>query len=518
MEVVLGAIPIVLYALDNYERYMRPFKDYRKYELTLKTIRMNVFIQGEQLDITLNGIGLSKPTRQELEEHLLDLYSKAKCDEFMGIIDRIKSLLGRMMVSLDIDSSGKPKWTEAPPDRAEWEWRRVKRSFGRKERQKYIDELQYWNDSLKSVFEKAEIPSHESDHLAEKVQARYIPKECDKIRENVRCIHKALQSVNWTCHCPEHWGSIRLSWHMEKSITAGNLNFIFSSPQTLVTWQSTSIRVEENDEQESKHQATTLVVPPAVCHQPLRQPSPRRQRFKEILGVSRKPQDSTMTTNIAMTVAQSVHTPTSHEITCMCHFISNLAQAKQGILQLSDNAKRQIVIERVEDPHKQTDTVHLDSLLNPSVNAGRPRSLVLSRKQRFAIAAAATWAVLYLCGSPWLDSDWKGKDVLRLFLEESQNAGPPSLQANYPSISQLFKPGLQRPSTESAAAAQDFQNSQIRNRTLFNLGILLIELCLNKTLDQLRQELQANNFAASLGVAMPIPSDFEVANRLTEKV
>jgi hypothetical protein len=104
---VLGAIPIILYAFDNYERCMGQIKDYWKYQSTLQTIRMHIFIQGEQLKVTLSGIGLVNPTRQELEDHLLEIYPKFKCDEFMGIIDRMESLLARMVANLDIDSSGK---------------------------------------------------------------------------------------------------------------------------------------------------------------------------------------------------------------------------------------------------------------------------------------------------------------------------------------------------------------------------------------------------------------------------
>lgn len=104
---VLGAVPLVLYAFDNYARCLGQVKDYWKYESTLQMIRTHVFIQGRQLDATLNGIGLTRPTRQELEEHLSGIYGEEECDEFMAIIDRMEALLARMMFSLDIDSSGK---------------------------------------------------------------------------------------------------------------------------------------------------------------------------------------------------------------------------------------------------------------------------------------------------------------------------------------------------------------------------------------------------------------------------
>jgi len=61
------------------------------------------------------------------------------------------------------------------------------------------------------------------------------------------------------------------------------------------------------------------------------------------------------------------------------------------------------------------------------------------------------------------------------------------------------------------------QSNLIRNRTLFALGILLIELCLNKTFDQLRQESHSDSFGASLGVTSP-PDDYEIANAQMQNV
>jgi hypothetical protein len=170
----------------------------------------------------------------------------------------------------------------------------VKRSFRRKDRQAFVDELRYWNECLKNVFEKTEIPSDESDHLAEKLQGRYNQRECEKIRENVRLVHKALESVAWSCHCPEHWGSIRLCWHMEKTIAADKLNFSFSSPQSSTCWQSFHIRVEEKGEQTVHPQVSLRPTSPGVP-QTASMPSPRRQRFKEILGLSPKSPDILVT-------------------------------------------------------------------------------------------------------------------------------------------------------------------------------------------------------------------------------
>ena len=173
----------------------------------------------------------------------------------------------------------------------------MKRSFGRRERQAFIDELQHWNECLKNVFEKVEIPSDESDHLAERLQARYNQRECDRIRENVRLVHKALQSVGWTCRCAEHWGSIRLCWHMEKTITSERLYFCFSSPQDSIFWKSIRIRVEEKDKLNVQSQGSPRPISPIVSPQMSRTLSATGQKVKEILGLSKKPPHCLLTSD-----------------------------------------------------------------------------------------------------------------------------------------------------------------------------------------------------------------------------
>lgn len=106
---VLGGIPILLYAFDNYKRCLVPGKHYWEYESTLKLIRSHMFIQQEQLDMTLRDIGLIKPTREELEQHLSERYSKSECAHFLEITDHMEAAVRKTMDKLDIDMEGKVK-------------------------------------------------------------------------------------------------------------------------------------------------------------------------------------------------------------------------------------------------------------------------------------------------------------------------------------------------------------------------------------------------------------------------
>ena len=105
---VLGGVPLAIAALENYQKCLQPARDYLKYESTLKLIRMNVFIQQEQLKVTLrNCVGLEQPTHYELQERLLQLYPTPKCQEFLSIILHMEALVSKLMDRLEIDSQGK---------------------------------------------------------------------------------------------------------------------------------------------------------------------------------------------------------------------------------------------------------------------------------------------------------------------------------------------------------------------------------------------------------------------------
>ena len=104
--VVLGGLPIALYALDNYHRCLQVGKDYWRFESTIKLIRNHIFIEQQQLHATLRSIGLVNPSRSDVQEHLRQLYPD-KCETFMDIITHMETLLDKLTSDLEIDPRGK---------------------------------------------------------------------------------------------------------------------------------------------------------------------------------------------------------------------------------------------------------------------------------------------------------------------------------------------------------------------------------------------------------------------------
>jgi hypothetical protein len=70
--------------------------------------------------------------------------------------------------------AGRTSRPTAPPDRASWEWRRVKRSFSTKKRTKILTDLRNWNDDLRNLIERAEVPAADDGSAAvERIRMRF---------------------------------------------------------------------------------------------------------------------------------------------------------------------------------------------------------------------------------------------------------------------------------------------------------------------------------------------------------
>lgn len=158
--------------------------------------------------------------------------------------------------------------------------------------------------------------------------------------------------------------------------------------------------------------------------------------------------------------------------------------------------------------------VPLRSFLHVNVGQALPFSANLSRRERFSVAAAVCWAVLYLGGTPWLDTKWTGKDDIHLLFHQ---AGSESTRpaARYPSISHTFRSTVPKPKLKSED--RDYSGIQIRHKTLFSLGILLIELCLNSSFAKLRSRVCESPSSTNTAMHTQL-SDFEVAQELNDAV
>ncbi|RYP54419.1 hypothetical protein DL768_000790 [Monosporascus sp. mg162] len=444
--VILGAIPIIVTALEKYQTALEGGKDFWRYEVTLDTIKTHVSIQEAQLSVTLNNAGLQGLSVEEIEYQLRRRYPD-RCDAFMKALGRMDQVVRKMMDNLQIDTQ-------------EWEWRRVKRAFNKHERQRLIDELQYWNNALRGCFERPEISSDEGDPILQNLLARFDPKECDSIRENARSLHEAIQS-GWKCSCPQpHRGGLPLDWHKEKTLAPSvfyvTLSYVKAQNAPTCTSDEDWKRILINLEQ------STGRVPPIT-------PATLAPSIEGGLGST----DSTTTKRKRF-----------------LRFLSpRLANPKPYMIPVGS----------------------ILSASDPKVVS----QVTLSRKQRFEIAASVAWAVLFLSDSPWLSEELDKQEVC-LVLNKTTITNI--------FVAHRFQPAPTAVPSTTSPPANRFKDDQIRNKTLFALGILLIELCLNRPFAELRrdsrifaQSMSGGGTAGNVG-STTVLEDYAIAESFTDQV
>ncbi|ORY12686.1 hypothetical protein BCR34DRAFT_287246 [Clohesyomyces aquaticus] len=527
--VVLSGIPLVLHALDNYQKAWNPAKDYWRWGNTIATIRMNIFLQKQQLDTTLTSLGLYNPTTIELKNMLMSQYPD-KHDMFMQIIQEMERNVAHVLDMLEVDAKGKPKWSGLSSNRVQWEWRRVRRSFGRRERKEIIEQLQMWNNALKNCFEKPELPSMQEDRMVQVARVNFDERKCTAIRKNAQIIYEALESgFGCTCH-HSHKSNVELNWHREPGSAPSTFNFAFSfatmdqeiSPERNETWRAISAKIESVSDVQS---GTTVnpVSSPAVPsgNQPHES---KRTKVVHFLGLppgkdkqgskGPVPPPPAVPSQAALAMPKSSTSPSiSPGYIKLCGVLraSPNPLHSLGYLPLpnADQGEHMHLFGAPGSKRKPQRTVSLQSLLSRVTTT---RRLALSRKQRLGIAAALAWAVLHLADSAWLGKQLDDESI-QLFLESEIRSTSETLSTN-PYLSCSFKAAAtQRESPTVETEEEKFQSNQIANITLFTLAIRLMELGLNRPFDQLRQEHKNGQLSGDPNIqpAAGTIDDFKVA-------
>lgn len=101
---LLGGIPIAIWAL---EKYAEPFEAFHKYRTSIETFRTDLILQNRHLQTTFCNIGLGKePSSEELRE-CFDTKFPGISRELMSIVQRMEAATASLMKNLDIDVNGK---------------------------------------------------------------------------------------------------------------------------------------------------------------------------------------------------------------------------------------------------------------------------------------------------------------------------------------------------------------------------------------------------------------------------
>jgi hypothetical protein len=134
--------------------------------------------------------------------------------------------------------------------------------------------------------------------------------------------------------------------------------------------------------------------------------------------------------------------------------------------------------------------MHLQDLLKKGHTHSRrsARLIGLSEKQRHQIAVALSYSVLQFYDSPWINDFWGEEDI---YFFTSTNHFQ-RLEISDPCFSRSF-PKLQGPVDSYHHLLAHFIDIHIPNKPLFALCIILLELCLDMTFNELHEVSSVDN-------------------------
>ncbi|KAK2877138.1 hypothetical protein FQN49_001382 [Arthroderma sp. PD_2] len=481
---VLAGIPLAIWAL---ERYAEPFEAFHNYHISIETFRARLNLQHKQLQKTLSNIGLgTDPSIDELRE-CLETKFPASSHSLMVIIQNMENVTDTLLKKLEIDVvNGKPNDL---PDTIQWEWRRVKHSLSTRKRNKVIDDLRHWNEDLRKALETAELPAEDGSVKVLELKRRFSAQRCDSIRQCLSSLHRALKS-GFRCVCSTpHEAAISLDWPYEADATKPFKVAISyhpsSTPQQSVSWRELHFTLESLAQ--LVEPTVGLLVPPSSP--PARTHSPSlsiRSKIVQFKAACSKPRGRPPPISPATSTPPPAASPTSSqtlagaaasgdiEIACLCSALNTKCKL-EGILKIPDDDQdRQFFL-----GHHQTNSpnivkvVPILSLVHTQPQQQNPW-LSLSAKQKYGIAASISWSVLHLGGSPWFSEQWYQKQVA-MFIERTRSGR--EILSQYPCVSDIFSPSIVARENQPSFELEDL----IPNRTIFALGVFLIELCTNRS-------------------------------------
>ncbi|KAI8632050.1 hypothetical protein F5Y19DRAFT_422953 [Xylariaceae sp. FL1651] len=478
----LGALPIVIWAL---EKYSEPFETFHRYRTTIESFRSQIIIQTYQLEKTLSNLGLGKNASGEELEKCFQAKFPQISHELIFIVRQIDDVTMELMKSLDVSINAKQ---DSLLDKTQWNWSRVKHSLNTKKRNKVLESLRHWNEDLRRVVEKTELPEEADSNKIQELKLRFSPQRCSAIRKCLGSLHRAL-GAGLCCACPSpHQAAVDLDWESYESNETQAYKVAVSNKENTLpsrhvsSWKKLHI---------TPYIPPELVPPRPNLLAPLSPPrtpspiSPIRSRIVRFASLSNRqtpspsptlPRCSSVTAAVSGFVAITSNTKATNicDAVCTRNMPNDLAGYFKDPDKDPDKDDYQLFILDPNQPDvfNITEGFQLKSLISLGDSpAGKRNPLQsLSAKQRYGIAAAIAWSVLHLGETPWLGESWSEKQA-NLFFEKNRHSGAPDSPRPY--LSYIFSTSpipQEHPSSEF--------DELIPNKVIFALGVILVELCI----------------------------------------
>lgn len=364
----------------------------------------------------------------------------------------------------------------------------MKHSLNTKKRNKVFESLRHWNEDLRRVVEKTELPEEADSSKIQELKLRFNHRRCNSIRKYLSSLHRAL-GAGLCCGCPSpHQVAVDLDWEAYEFDAAHVYKVAVSytksaqPSQHVDSWKKLHISPYITSELTPSYPNLLAPVSPPRTPSPTSLIKSRIVRFASFSSprtLSSLPTISNSVSVVATVSSSVVITPKTEVINlCDAVFTENTPHSLARYFKDPDkdpdkNDHQRFSLEPNQpDPFKVTETFQLKSLISSGdLPTGKQNPIrFLSAKQRYGIAAAIAWSLLHLGETPWLGEFWSEKQA-NLFLEKNRHLGAPDSPKPY--LSYTFST-TQLPEEHPSSELDEL----IPNRVIFALGVILVELCM----------------------------------------
>ncbi|KAL8827297.1 MAG: hypothetical protein Q9170_007069 [Blastenia crenularia] len=499
--IILGALPLVIDALQHYDEGLKPLKDFVRYKsmiqeladdldkqwtllkFTCELLLVNLAVPEEDLphllDSPTSSIWRKADVTHQLASRLQDVYPK-----FFGTLNKIADKFYGLTERIGLDHHGNRQWTDKTRKRY---WKRFTICLSRKEHESLIAQIAAETNYLHQLTKNSILLE------PARSRRRNQKKAFKDIRDHAACLHSLLYSA-WSCNCSAaHRAELRLESRDCNLSPCFRVTFPLDSTVSSASpaaWHETDIKVSPTAIDRRTGSLDTTV---GTCFSEssnnlstiLKHPKNKRKSvtFAAITAGIR-------VANISLPDAKGSEGKSEtkqdvRDIDNLCSILhSKEGQCADGTLgRFVDKENEYMVVSVSHHESADTDapTLHdllmqhgqghplseaTRSLFTPLVSSSKFR---LTKKDRLQLAVTLASTSLQLYTTPWLDGDWTNKMI------SFRNGS-----IDCPYISCTFE---QRAPAAAAQNPSPLEWSPIRNQNIFRLGVLLLETSLGRPLD-----------------------------------
>ncbi|KAH7405700.1 hypothetical protein DE146DRAFT_420818 [Phaeosphaeria sp. MPI-PUGE-AT-0046c] len=513
--VVLGSLPLIISALENYTEIVDTYKRARKYKTEIKRIKHDLDAESsiflDTLEHLVDGLVPPKQFEELLKDPLCELWKNEvlnkRLQERLGrsysvytdSVNEMNATVQQFVERLDLNEEGKVRWIENTglglvSKRAGFSLQ--KRAFD-----DLVERLQKHNRHLEKLVNRSVEfePSRKKRKQSSRLQ---------KLGQYAKCVFHALEA-SFGCNCKgvdSHTALLGISSQSTTEVTdtnettkvqvvvSGRNSEASGNQRETLTWQELSLHAVEAGSKggnagQVEQKCAMLVKSPLVVPTKPAVPKSKRVRFFQSSpptqaaapAWSQRTSTQTTTTTPAPPNTVLLQSPSPPlPISELCEIIRTRPSTfptNPGYILDSDQKVLLHQIAHSSSSDKDCWTaMPLQQILEGST--GFPP---LTPWNRITLSATLASAVLQLYGSPWLGSTWDNKNVF--FLKRSD-------QRPY---KEAF---LAKKMLDSGKTAVRPTQNFIFNDTLLALAVALIELSLGPFRNlQTQEDLNAGNIA-----------------------